>query len=90
MKRQCRWLQTIMCMMKTHFGQLADILERLEYQGHTVNFKTYRQSYKSKRTLQNPADKSKGYREQQIDISYDLVGILPAALLNGLQNGETA
>lgn len=35
-------------------------------------------------------DKSKGYREQQIDISYDLVGILPAALLNDLQNGETA
>ena len=35
-------------------------------------------------------DKSKGYREQQIDISYDLVGILPLSLLNGLQNGETA
>ena len=35
-------------------------------------------------------DKSKGYREQQIDISYDLVGILPAAMLNDLQNGETA
>ena len=35
-------------------------------------------------------DKSKGYREQPIDISYDLVGILPASLLNGLQNGETA
>lgn len=35
-------------------------------------------------------DKSKGYREQQIDISYDLVGILPATLLNDLQNGETA
>ena len=34
-------------------------------------------------------DKSK-YREQQIDISYDLVGILPASLLNDLQNGETA
>ena len=30
-------------------------------------------------------DKSKGYREQQIDISYDLVGILPASLLNDLQ-----
>ena len=29
-------------------------------------------------------DKSKGYREQQIDISYDLVGILPAAMLNDL------
>ena len=35
-------------------------------------------------------DKSKGYREQQIDISYDLMGILPASLLNSLQNGETA
>lgn len=35
-------------------------------------------------------DKSKGYREQQIDISYDLVGILPASLLIDLQNGETA
>ena len=35
-------------------------------------------------------DKSKDYREQQIDISYDLVGILSAAMLNDLQNGETA
>ena len=35
-------------------------------------------------------DKSKRHREQQIDISYDLVGILPASLLNDLQNGETA
>lgn len=36
---------------------IADILERPEYQGHTVNFKTYRQSYKSKKTLYNPAEK---------------------------------
>ena len=35
-------------------------------------------------------DKSKGHRKQQIDISYDLIRILPASLLNGLQNGETA
>lgn len=35
-------------------------------------------------------DKSKGYREQQINISYDLVGILPAAMLNDLQKVETA
>ena len=35
-------------------------------------------------------DKSSGHREQQIDISYDLVGILPASLLTDLQNGETA
>ena len=30
---------------------IADILERPEYQGHTVNFKTYKQSYKSKKNL---------------------------------------
>ncbi len=35
-------------------------------------------------------DKSKGHREQQIDISYDLVGIRPASLLNDLQKVETA
>ena len=35
-------------------------------------------------------DKSNGQREQKIDISYDLVGILPASLLHNLQNGETA
>ena len=35
-------------------------------------------------------DKSSGHREQQIDMSYDLVGILPASLLADLQNGETA
>ena len=34
--------------------------------------------------------KSKEYKEQQIDISYDLVGIFPAAMLNGLQKVETA
>lgn len=36
---------------------VADILERPEYQGHTVNFKTYKQSYKSKKTCYNPAEK---------------------------------
>ena len=35
-------------------------------------------------------DKSKGHTEQQIDISYNLVGILPATSLNDLQNVETA
>ena len=35
-------------------------------------------------------DKSKGHREQQIDISYDLVEILPASLLNDLHNRETS
>ena len=36
---------------------IADILERPEYQGHTVNFKTYKQSYKSKKTCNNPEEK---------------------------------
>ena len=35
-------------------------------------------------------DKSSGHREQQIDISYDLVVILPVSLLFDLQNGDTA
>lgn len=32
---------------------VARILERPEYQGHTVNFKTYRKSYKNKKTCYN-------------------------------------
>ena len=32
---------------------VADILARMEYLGHTVNFKTYKKSYKSKTKLQN-------------------------------------
>jgi len=32
---------------------VSDILARAEYLGHTVNFKTYRKSYKSKKALKN-------------------------------------
>ena len=35
---------------------VARILERPEYQGHTVNFKTYRQSYKNKKTCYNSVE----------------------------------
>ncbi len=35
---------------------VVDILERKEYLGHTVNFKTHRTSYKSKKTVANPED----------------------------------
>lgn len=35
---------------------VGDILEKIEYLGHTVNFKTYRKSFKNKKTLWN--DKS--------------------------------
>lgn len=36
---------------------ITHILERMEYLGHTVNFKTYRKSYKHKKLLENPKDR---------------------------------
>ena len=38
---------------------VSGILEKQEYLGHTVNFKTRRLSYKSKKKLENPPDKWK-------------------------------
>ena len=35
-------------------------------------------------------DKSNGHRVQDVDISYNYIGILPANLLYDIQNGETA
>ena len=36
---------------------VAGILERVEYLGHTVNFKTTSKNYKSKKRVQNPSEK---------------------------------
>ena len=36
---------------------IAGIIEKKEYLGHTVNFKTYKQSYKSKKKCSNPEEK---------------------------------
>lgn len=36
---------------------VADLLSHQEYLGHTVNFKTYKKSYKSKKKLQNDSSK---------------------------------
>ena len=36
---------------------VATILEKKDYLGHTVNFMTYKQSYKSKKKLYNPEEK---------------------------------
>ena len=36
---------------------VASILERVEYLGHTVNFKTTSKNYKSKKRIQNPPEK---------------------------------
>lgn len=43
----CKWVS----------DTVAYILERKEYLGYTVNFKTHRQSYKSKKKLWNPEEK---------------------------------
>lgn len=43
-EKPCRWAQ------KTIVG----ILEKLEYVGHTVNFKTHKKSYKNKKKMANP------------------------------------
>ena len=40
-----------------HSDTIAIILERKEYLGHTVNFKTYRASYKQRKKLDNPVEK---------------------------------
>ena len=45
-EKPCRWAQ------KTIVG----ILERLEYVGHTVNFKTHKKSYKNKKKMANPRE----------------------------------
>jgi len=36
---------------------ISDMLDRLEYLGHTVNFKTYSKSFKDKKTMHNDPDK---------------------------------
>ena len=38
---------------------VGSMLERLEYCGHTVNFKTYKKSYKIKKRFPNPEEKRK-------------------------------
>lgn len=41
---------------------IVKILERMEYCGHTVNFKTYSKSNKLKKRYDNPAEKQKIFR----------------------------
>lgn len=41
---------------------VSAILERMEYCGHTVNFKTHRQSYKIKKIIENPPEQWKIFR----------------------------
>jgi site-specific DNA recombinase len=38
-------------------GTIVNMLEQMTYLGHTVNFKTTKKSYKSKKQIENPPDK---------------------------------
>ena len=47
---------SITCAKPHRWAQrtIADLLEKLEYVGHTVNFRTRKKSYKNKKTIKNP------------------------------------
>jgi hypothetical protein len=49
----CRWVSCT----------VAGILSKKDYLGHTVNFKTYKQSFKSKKILFNPEDKQRIFED---------------------------
>lgn len=51
----CKWVS----------DTVAYILERKEYLGHTINFKTHKQSYKSKKKLWNPEEKQLVFENTQ-------------------------
>jgi len=53
---------------------IAGILERPEYTGCTVNFKTYSKSHKLKKRLNNAPDKSSGHRRQKIQLVWNFIG----------------
>ena len=38
-------------------GTIYKILDNIEYLGHTVNFKTFKKSYKVKKTIKNDPSK---------------------------------
>ncbi|MGN0107514.1 MAG: DUF4368 domain-containing protein, partial [Hominilimicola sp.] len=40
-------------------GTVANIIARVEYMGHTVNFRTYKENYKDKKRLMRPQDEWK-------------------------------
>ena len=42
---------------------VSNILEKKDYLGHTVNFKTYKQSFKSKKKFYNPEEKQKVFED---------------------------
>lgn len=46
-KQPCQWSESMVSNIMSHY---------LEYLGHTVNFRTHRKSYKTKKTVENPPE----------------------------------
>lgn len=46
-------------------SSVSGILERIEYCGHTANFRTHRQSYKIKKTIDNPPEQWMIFKNMQ-------------------------
>lgn len=76
----CKWVyQTVGC-----------ILARREYLGHTVNFKTTKKSYKSKKVIHNSPEEQAVYENTQPPLidqdSFDRVQALRATADSGISN----
>ena len=73
---------------------VAKILEQKEYLGHTVNFKTTRRSFKSKRIIHNPEEKQMVFEnthEAIINVElWDVVQKIRAQRHRPARTGETA
>ena len=60
------------------YSTVRDILSKSEYMGHTVNFRSYKESYKDKRAKKAP----KGYRR------WKFCWIVDKAKVNGTEEFE--
>ena len=72
---------------------IAGILEKREYLGHTVNFKTTRKSFKSKRIVHNPQEKQvmfENTHEPIVDVElWDVVQKIREQRHRPIRTGET-
>ena len=60
MKQPCQWSESMVSNIMDHY---------LEYLGHTVNFRTHRKSYKTKKTVENPPE---SIRQKLMELALEL------------------
>jgi DNA invertase Pin-like site-specific DNA recombinase len=68
--------------------EVSDILRRLEYLGHTVNFKTTKQSYKSSKILMNDLDEWLIFEDTQEPIIEESVFVVVQNIRQGRRRRE--